>query len=450
MAAESGFADPDDEDAPLRPAWEDTPDETDADRPASRAHRARPRPAAAAVPRLAPRRRAPALLGPLCAATDALARLDARAAAAPDAVRDGLHRPHGLRRGGRLARPRACLGAPARPRAARRSASPASTALAAVGRRAPRAAADLRRPVRAAATGPTPPFDRLADGDRAVAEALALARLLRRLPGAPADRFATRGRSGRARSARSAAGALDADASPPGGRAHAPRRRVSAADPAAGRGGGRPPLPPLLRAARRPHAGWRPASPSRRRPRTPLLAATGLVAARRRSPRRVRAGLGGLSGGRLRRSRPRCRALRSDAADRLVGRRPAGHLAARFPAPGGRERPAGAARTRPAAQAAAEQGRGLTPRLDQRSRLPDALEALLRTPVLTPKALAAKLGVAPQTATALLRELQAKRLVREVTGGEFSRVRDLNGAGRLPQRASQSATMVRRWRAITR
>jgi DNA-binding MarR family transcriptional regulator len=40
--------------------------------------------------------------------------------------------------------------------------------------------------------------------------------------------------------------------------------------------------------------------------------------------------------------------------------------------------------------------------------------------VLTPKALAARLGIAPQTGTALLRELAAKGLVREVTGrGSF-------------------------------
>ena len=70
--------------------------------------------------------------------------------------------------------------------------------------------------------------------------------------------------------------------------------------------------------------------------------------------------------------------------------------------------------------AAAAQGRGLAADLDKRSRLPDAIEALLRTPVLTPKALAGKLGIAPQTGTALLRELQAKRAVREVTGrGSF-------------------------------
>jgi Mn-dependent DtxR family transcriptional regulator len=37
--------------------------------------------------------------------------------------------------------------------------------------------------------------------------------------------------------------------------------------------------------------------------------------------------------------------------------------------------------------------------------------------VLTPKALATRLKVAPQTATALLRALQARGMVREVTGG---------------------------------
>jgi Fic family protein len=57
---------------------------------------------------------------------------------------------------------------------------------------------------------------------------------------------------------------------------------------------------------------------------------------------------------------------------------------------------------------------------DRRSRLPEALDALLRAPVLTAKVLAARLKIAPQTASALLRELQAKGLVREVTGrGRF-------------------------------
>ena len=49
--------------------------------------------------------------------------------------------------------------------------------------------------------------------------------------------------------------------------------------------------------------------------------------------------------------------------------------------------------------AAAEKGRGLLAKRDRRSCLPDALDALLRAPVLTPKALAAQLRIVPQTAT---------------------------------------------------
>jgi hypothetical protein len=66
--------------------------------------------------------------------------------------------------------------------------------------------------------------------------------------------------------------------------------------------------------------------------------------------------------------------------------------------------------------AAAAQGRGLTAQADRRSRLSDALGAALRTPALTPKALAGKLHVAPQTATALLHALRTAGLLREVTG----------------------------------
>lgn len=62
----------------------------------------------------------------------------------------------------------------------------------------------------------------------------------------------------------------------------------------------------------------------------------------------------------------------------------------------------------------------LAARADKRSRLPEAIEALLRYPALTPTALAAELRIAPQTATALLRDLQGRKLVREVAGrGRF-------------------------------
>jgi DNA-binding MarR family transcriptional regulator len=71
-------------------------------------------------------------------------------------------------------------------------------------------------------------------------------------------------------------------------------------------------------------------------------------------------------------------------------------------------------------EAAVTRGREVHAGGNRRSRLPDALVALLRVPVLTPKALAAQLGVASQTATALLRVLQQKGVAREVTGrGSF-------------------------------
>ena len=79
--------------------------------------------------------------------------------------------------------------------------------------------------------------------------------------------------------------------------------------------------------------------------------------------------------------------LRSDAADRLVGRDqpvtwPLAFL--HLLAEGAR------AGLRTPTEAVAEKGRGLAAGGDKRSRLPDAIDALLRSPVLTPKALAAR------------------------------------------------------------
>ncbi|TCZ53895.1 helix-turn-helix domain-containing protein [Roseicella aquatilis] len=66
--------------------------------------------------------------------------------------------------------------------------------------------------------------------------------------------------------------------------------------------------------------------------------------------------------------------------------------------------------------AAAAAGARLTAGLDRRARLPAALDAALRVPALTPKALARRLGVVPQTATDLLRQLAEAGVVREATG----------------------------------
>ena len=73
-------------------------------------------------------------------------------------------------------------------------------------------------------------------------------------------------------------------------------------------------------------------------------------------------------------------------------------------------------------------GRSPPARANQLSRLPDAIQSLLRRPALTPNTLVAELRIARQTATALLQELQAKRLVREE---EISGVRHVSGAGAL-------------------
>lgn len=63
-----------------------------------------------------------------------------------------------------------------------------------------------------------------------------------------------------------------------------------------------------------------------------------------------------------------------------------------------------------------DRGATLTSGRDRRSRLPAAVKAALRTPALTPGALAQQIGVAPQTANDLLRQLAGARVVREVTG----------------------------------
>ena len=86
MGSGAGLSGEDDDDPLLRPTWEETEDETDADlglrRPLT--HRPGLQDASAATDAWR------ALLLPLCAATDLLARLDARAEAAASGVREGL------------------------------------------------------------------------------------------------------------------------------------------------------------------------------------------------------------------------------------------------------------------------------------------------------------------------------------------------------------------------
>src|SRR5262245_30309691 len=170
MPSDPSLADPAAADPLLRPAWADTPDETDRDlRPPT--------------PRTPPRAPGEAgqgnLLSPLCAAADALARLDASAAAAPEPVRAGLiARLALLEAAGCLAHAQAWI----HPLdlALRDLGLAHSLALVATG-------GGRRALPHTAAAGATDwddtPLDDLPSGEAALADALALARFLPRLAG---------------------------------------------------------------------------------------------------------------------------------------------------------------------------------------------------------------------------------------------------------------------------
>jgi hypothetical protein len=403
MASGAGFAAEDDPDPLLRPAWEDTEDETDSDRRPTRTRRL-----PGAAPAWLDREDLATLLVPLCEAIDALARLDARAAAAEAAVRDGLlARMAYLEAAGFLAHTHAWV-------------HPIDLALRDLGLTAPTALAALGAPHRSlpqtfASTSlpdawADPPLDHLPVGDAAVTEALTLARLLRRLPRhhTPADLAAALTALG--------AGGLDAgtfaawwESMTP---APAARRRHGR------RGeGARPDLPPLLAAAAAARC-WMEAGLATATPAQALLLAAAVLARSRLLHAVVLPiwtawpplGFG---------DRDALPTLRSDAADRLLpwGQRVSWPLAFLHLATEGARM---ALRELDRLEGAAGRGGELGTMTDRRSRLADAIDVLLRTPVLTSKVLAARLDIAPQTATALLRALAAEGLAREVTGrGRF-------------------------------
>jgi hypothetical protein len=396
----------------LRPAWEDSPDETDADRGHRRpmARSAHPGGAAdgdATEVELA------ALLAPLSDAADALGRLDARAAVATEAIREGLiARMAFAEAAGILAHAHAwvhpldlCL---------RDLGLTGSVPLTVTG--SGRRVLPQTFSAGGAKDWTDPSFDRMAGGDRIVADVIALARALRQLPGGGATTL-----FGSAIAAAEALGALGAGWLDPAlfaawWRAHGqmpapPRGRREAGD-------GPPSRPPLLAAARAAEAWFEASLTTRPAPHLALFSAAALLA--RSGPTRavflpVWAAYPAVGFG----ERDALPSLRTDAASRVAARgRPVRwplvflYLVA--------ESARAASRELDRLEAAAGNGRGAIARCDKRARLPDALEALLRVPVLTPKALAARLKVAPQTATALLRALQGRGVVREVTGrGSF-------------------------------
>jgi len=415
----------------LRPAWESEPDETDAARPGVR----RPMPA---IPPVIGRTGSdprpmgedlPALLTPLCDATEALARLDARLTAAPEPVREGLTaRMAFTEAAGWLAHAHAW----AHPldlalRDLDLTGSPALIATGGGHRVLPHTFAGAGGRM----DWDDQTFEDMAAGDRAVADALALARLLRRLAHARAhDPF---GSVAEAESTLAPFGAGPLDPT----RFAQWRAEFSVRSPARrrpsnrGRKGVAPALPQMLLAARAAEAWMESGIADLPTPLQAMLTAACLLA--HTGPARsvfvpVWAAYPAIGHGE-RDTLPR---LRSDVAAR-VGRWGGGGQGSagvsRWNSAGGRgggwtltflhlvaEGARAGLRELDRMTSVAGQAHALTARGDRRSRLPEAVDAALRAPALTPKALAARLRIAPQTATALLRELRAAGLVREVTG----------------------------------
>ena len=357
--------DEDERDPFFAPVWEQEPDAPGI--PLAR----RPRPAASPLPDTG----LLDLLVPLCEAQDVLARLDARAAVAPPAILEGLLNRMALAEAaGWLAHSFAWI-------------NPLDLALRELDLIGGTALAMLGGGHRHAWE-----TQQLAFGDQAVTEAVALARLLRR---DPATRRAMFDAPDMAREALGAFGGHQLDAE-----RFAQWRADGQAESAL--------LPPLLRAARAAQ-GWMDAGavefPT---PVQALLAALWLVA--RDGPLR-------------------CVFLPVWAAYPAVGRgessalprlRVGGGLAAagwagaflRLVA----ESALAALRELERLETLAARAQALTGRADRRSRVADVVREAIRLPIVTPKTLVSRLGVVPQTATGLLRDLETAGLIREVTG----------------------------------
>ncbi len=410
MSEAYGDADPPQElDPLLRPVWENTPDETDWG-PMGAALKRRNAPLGHGSPAWLAEEAVSALLVPLCDAQDALARLDARAAAAPAPVREGLcARMAFAEAAGWLAHAHAW-------------AHPLDIALRdleltgsySIATHVGRPMRDMpntyvRRGTRA---WEDQDAEGMMTGDQSVATALMLARQLVRLARTREDPFG---------SVASASAVLNQFGPEMLDSARFEQWRadiVRSAEPVPKasevEGQGAHPLPPLLvaaLAARRWMSGGIVDLPN---PMQALFAAAGFLVGSgafrvvipplwAAYPTVGQGDAGGL---------PR---LRSDIAARFSSASTApGWLTAflNLLAEGARA----AMRKLDQLLEVAERGRALIADCDRRSRLPAALDAVLRSAVLTPKGLAAELAIAPQTATALMRELRAAKLVTEITG----------------------------------
>jgi hypothetical protein len=354
----------------FRPVWAD-----DA-APPSRPGAPRPAPIPTRPPQPAPD--LPALLGPLCAAQDALARLDAKAEAAAPPVRAGLAARLALREAaGWLAHAAAWV-------------HPIDLALRDAGLTGLGDLPNTPGHHWDAMDGPA-----LLRAEAAVQRGLRLARLLRRLAEDPP---APRGPETAAR----LLGGLGEACDP--ARLGEWQSRWTRRDPGA---------PALLRAAAAARDWMEAGVQDLPSPLAALAAAAGLLARAglvRAVPLPFWAAAPALASGDPG-ALPR---LRGDAAARLCPGAPPPWETV-FLAMAAEAARAGL-RELDRLQRAAAAGAGLATGLDRRSRLPAAVGALLREPAVTPKSLARSLRVTPQAALRLLRELEQAALVRETTG----------------------------------
>jgi hypothetical protein len=363
------------------------------------------------------------LLGPLCATTDALARLDARAAAASNAVREGLAARLALREAAGWLAHRV------------RWVHPHDLALRGLGLTghyglalsAGRGRHELPNTLGAATAWADLGPAELLGADDAVVAALHLARHHRQLAFVPTSDPLADTDAARAALEPLGRGQLDGDRLAawlielPRSRGGVQGRQGRGASGRGQGGGAAAALPPLLAAARAAQR-WMEAGVAD----LPDPAQAGLVAA----AWLARAGVLRASALPLWTAYPAVGRGEADALPGLRERRaaPLGDLAA---APViawplsflvlAREGALAGLRELDRLLAAAERGRAVLARRDRRSRLPDALDQALRAPVLTGTALATRLRVAPQTATALLRDLAGLGLVQECTGRDHFR-----------------------------
>jgi hypothetical protein len=400
----------------FRPVWEDTPDETETPEPPPRMPPL-PRPAR---PADLLGDDAAALLAPLAAAQDALARLDARAALAPPPLRAGLIARLAFREAaGLLAAARAWV-------------HPLDLALrehALVGRFDTAAEIGRARQALPNTWAHDAQVWRAADdraglvaAERAVPGALHLARLLRALP----DRHDPLATPAAVATTLGPLGPTPEDLPDPDRLAQwrhrfLPRRAARRSQP--------PPLPALLTAAQAA-AAWMEDGIVEQPTAAQALAAAALLLRRTGAlrviplvvwaayPLLAEADAGGL---------PR---LRGEVARRLTGHDSATWMVS-FLAMAAEAARAGL-RELDRLQAAAAAGAALTTR-DPRARLDDALAAVLRHPALTPAMLAQRLGITPQAASRLLARLAAAGIVTEITGRKSFRAFAIMATRSVPE-----------------